>query len=396
MTTPNPLAKTKGAGTTFWMYTGKGDAFANPLSDTDWLRLAMVKDLQPGEMTADAEDDTYLDDEDADWKTTTQGQKSVGDTSATLAWRPGDSGQKKLVQLFDSGEVCAFRIKYPNGTVDVFRGWLSSLGKTIASKDVMTRTVKISGVGRPYLAEEGTETVSVTGLTVAPASASVKVGATTTLTFTVKPDGASDKAISVHSTDPQTATVTLNGLVATVKGVKQGSVSIVGMTSDGDFVAVAAVAVSAAGKQDDTHHLPRLSGAFLQVENMMFLKQGTFNYEKQSVVLSELSGLQRIEYLAFVQQRTAKFDAEEGELPEAERQIAFLRMGMDINAWLVSRSLWNAEQSQDVETLCASVITTWSYDALGAGAEMVLSLSGMGAIENAGDLEHEVLTPEKS
>ncbi|WP_430651069.1 Ig-like domain-containing protein [Escherichia coli] len=62
---------------------------------------------------------------------------------------------------------------------------------------------------------------------------------TTTLTFTVKPDGASDKAISVHSTDPQTATVTLNGLVATVKGVKQGSVSIVGMTSDGDFVAVA-------------------------------------------------------------------------------------------------------------------------------------------------------------
>ncbi len=41
-----------------------------------------------------AEDDTYLDDEDADWKTTTQGQKSVGDTSATLAWRPGDSGQK--------------------------------------------------------------------------------------------------------------------------------------------------------------------------------------------------------------------------------------------------------------------------------------------------------------
>ncbi|EDX33938.1 TPA: phage tail protein [Shigella dysenteriae] len=226
MTTPNPLAKTKGAGTTFWMYTGKGDAFANPLSDTDWLRLAMVKDLQPGEMTADAEDDTYLDDEDADWKTTTQGQKSVGDTLATLAWRPGDSGQKKLVQLFDSGEVCAFRIKYPNGTVDVFRGWLSSLGKTITSKEVMTRTVKISGVGRPYLAEEGAETVGVTGLTVAPASVSVK-------------------AISVHSSDPQTASVTLSGLVATVKGVKQGSVSIVGMTSDGEFVAVAAVTVSA-------------------------------------------------------------------------------------------------------------------------------------------------------
>ncbi len=244
MTTPNPLEKMKGAGTTFWMYTGKGDAFANPLSDTDWLRLAMVKDLQPGEMTADAEDDDYLDDENADWKTTTQGQKSVGDTSATLAWRPGDSGQKKLIQLFDSGEVRAFRIKYPNGTVDVFRGWLSSLGKTITSKDVMTRTVKISGVGRPYLAEEGTEIVGVTGLTVMPVSASVRVGATTTLTFSTVPEDASDKTVSVASSSPDIATVTLSGMVATVNGVKAGSTSIVGMTAGGAQVAVAGITVN--------------------------------------------------------------------------------------------------------------------------------------------------------
>ena len=244
MTTPNPLEKMKGAGTTFWMYTGKGDAFANPLSDTDWLRLAMVKDLLPGEMTADAEDDDYLDDENADWKTTTQGQKSVGDTSATLAWRPGDSGQKKLIQLFDSGEVRAFRIKYPNGTVDVFRGWLSSLGKTITSKDVMTRTVKISGVGRPYLAEEGTEIVGVTGLTVMPVSASVRVGATTTLTFSTVPEDASDKTVSVASSSPDIATVTLSGMVATVKGVKAGSTSIVGMTAGGAQVAVAGITVN--------------------------------------------------------------------------------------------------------------------------------------------------------
>ncbi|EFO0056346.1 phage tail protein [Escherichia coli] len=244
MTTPNPLEKMKGAGTTFWMYTGKGDAFANPLSDTDWLRLAMVKDLQPGEMTADAEDDDYLDDENADWKTTTQGQKSVGDTSATLAWRPGDSGQKKLIQLFDSGEVRAFRIKYPNGTVDVFRGWLSSLGKTITSKDVMTRTVKISGVGRPYLAEEGSEIVGVTGLTVMPVSASVRVGATTTLTFSTVPEDASDKTVSVASSSPDIATVTLSGMVATVKGMKAGSTSIVGMTAGGAQVAVAGITVN--------------------------------------------------------------------------------------------------------------------------------------------------------
>lgn len=247
MTTPNPLAKTKGAGTTFWMYTGKGDAFANPLADTDWLRLAMVKDLQPGEMTADAEDDTYLDDEDADWKTTTQGQKSAGDTSATLAWRPGDSGQKKLVELFDSGEVCAFRIKYPNGTVDVFRGWLSSLGKTITSKEVMTRTVKITAVGRPCLAEEDVQSVSVTGLMVAPGTVNLKVGESAALLFTVKPDGATDQTISVASSDPLIASVKLDGLAATVKALKAGSTTIVGMAAGGSLVVVAQITVNAAG-----------------------------------------------------------------------------------------------------------------------------------------------------
>ncbi len=77
------------------MYNSEGDPFASPLSDNNWLRLANVKDLQPGELTADAEDNNYLDDENADWKSTTQGQKSAGDTSVTLAWKPGEDVQKK-------------------------------------------------------------------------------------------------------------------------------------------------------------------------------------------------------------------------------------------------------------------------------------------------------------
>ncbi|WP_373272769.1 phage tail tube protein, partial [Escherichia coli] len=42
--------------------------------------------LTPGELTAESYDDSYLDDEDADWTATGQGQKSAGDTSFTLAW----------------------------------------------------------------------------------------------------------------------------------------------------------------------------------------------------------------------------------------------------------------------------------------------------------------------
>ena len=100
MPVPNPVMPVKGAGTTLWVYKGSGDPYANPLSDVDWSRLAKVKDLTPGELTAESYDDSYLDDEDADWTATGQGQKSAGDTSFTLAWMPGEQGQQALLSRF--------------------------------------------------------------------------------------------------------------------------------------------------------------------------------------------------------------------------------------------------------------------------------------------------------
>ncbi len=91
MATPNPLEPVKGAGTTLWVYNGKGDAYANPLSDDDWQRLAKVKDLTPGEMTAESYDDNYLDDEDADWTATGQGQNLQ--VIPVLRW-PGNRERK--------------------------------------------------------------------------------------------------------------------------------------------------------------------------------------------------------------------------------------------------------------------------------------------------------------
>lgn len=123
MPVPNPVMPVKGAGTTLWVYKGSGDPYANPLSDVDWSRLAKVKDLTPGELTAESYDDSYLDDEDADWTATGQGQKSAGDTSFTLAWMPGEQGQQALLAWFNEGDTRAYKIRFPNGTVDVFRGW---------------------------------------------------------------------------------------------------------------------------------------------------------------------------------------------------------------------------------------------------------------------------------
>ena len=59
MATPNPLEPVKVPVPLCGFINGKGDAYANPLSDDDWQRLAKVKDLTPGEMTAESYDDNY-------------------------------------------------------------------------------------------------------------------------------------------------------------------------------------------------------------------------------------------------------------------------------------------------------------------------------------------------
>lgn len=245
MTTPNPLAPVKGATTTLWIYSGSGNPFANPLSDVDWTRLAKIKDLQPGELTAESNDDTYLDDANADWTSTSQGQKSAGEASFTLAWKPAESGQQDLVRWFDDGTVLAYKIKYPNGAIDVFRGWVSSLGKTVTAKDTITRSVKISNNGKPGLAEDSAAAViDVTGVSLDKSTATVAVAATTTLTVTVAPASANDQSFRATTTDAGKATVTVAGTVLTVTGIAAGTADIIVMTNDGLFVATCKVTVS--------------------------------------------------------------------------------------------------------------------------------------------------------
>ncbi|HIB1592575.1 TPA: phage tail assembly chaperone G [Salmonella enterica subsp. enterica serovar Muenchen] len=129
----------------------------------------------------------------------------------------------------------------------------------------------------------------------------------------------------------------------------------------------------------------------------MFLKKGTLTYGDASVELYELSGLQRVEYLEYIQQRTAQYDRAAEELTEEERRVAFLRMGIDINAWLVSRSLQNGDQTRDTGKTSDNIAAIWSYEALGKGADMVLSLSGMTPPDSDSEEEGvEADSPEKS
>lgn len=85
--------------------------------------------------------------------------------------------------------------------------------------------------------------VAVTGVTLAPATAEVKVGAKTTLTPTVAPANASNKKVTYSSSDETVATVNSAGVVT---GVKEGSATITVTTEDGGKTATSAITVTAA------------------------------------------------------------------------------------------------------------------------------------------------------
>ncbi|MCV5480660.1 Ig-like domain-containing protein, partial [Escherichia coli] len=55
---------------------------------------------------------------------------------------------------------------------------------------------------------------------------------------------ASDKSFRVASSDPSKATVTVSGNTLTVTGVAAGTVEIIVMSNDGNFVAICKVTVS--------------------------------------------------------------------------------------------------------------------------------------------------------
>ena len=86
-----------------------------------------------------------------------------------------------------------------------------------------------------------TTNVPVTGVSVAPTSATVNVGGTTTLVATVSPSTATNKAVSWTSSNTAIATVSSSGFVT---GVASGSALITATTQSGSFTASANITVT--------------------------------------------------------------------------------------------------------------------------------------------------------
>jgi len=84
-------------------------------------------------------------------------------------------------------------------------------------------------------------TVDVTGVTVAPATASIEVGSTQQLTATIAPDNATTKTVRWLTSAAGIATVSPTGLVTAVAA---GAATITATTVDGSFTDTTAVAVT--------------------------------------------------------------------------------------------------------------------------------------------------------
>ena len=110
------------------------------------------------------------------------------------------------------------------------------LGTTGAISDIAIDNIYFSGGGAPI----GT-TVSVTGVSLAPTTVSISVGATSQLTATIAPSNATNTAVTYASSNTAIATVSASGLVT---AVAPGTATITVTTADGAKTATCAVTVT--------------------------------------------------------------------------------------------------------------------------------------------------------
>lgn len=110
----------------------------------------------------------------------------------------------------------------------------------------------------------------------------------------------------------------------------------------------------------------------------MFLKKDTFTFNNESLTLSELSALQRIEFLDYLSKEEKAAKSPGDELDEQQMTARLVGMSIRAGAWLVAQSLWQSDPSgPDAGKLHQQVLSTWPVDAIGKAEMMVKTLSGM-------------------
>lgn len=105
----------------------------------------------------------------------------------------------------------------------------------------------------------------------------------------------------------------------------------------------------------------------------MFLKKKKLSIGDANIVLFELTALQRTEYFELLVQQ----ESELGNLEGHARGAKVSRHGVEQLAWIVSRSIWNADRNRDVETVYHEILDNWGDSALKSAFDIASKLSGM-------------------
>jgi uncharacterized protein YjdB len=120
---------------------------------------------------------------------------------------------------------------------------INALSSDGGSNDIVTFSTEFKVADASTIQVVDTdEAVPATGVTVAPATTSLAVGATRQLTATVLPADATDKSGTWTTSDATKATVSSTGLVT---GVAAGTATITFKSNDGNFTGTTAVTVTA-------------------------------------------------------------------------------------------------------------------------------------------------------
>lgn len=110
----------------------------------------------------------------------------------------------------------------------------------------------------------------------------------------------------------------------------------------------------------------------------MFLKKESFNFNGQSTTLTELSALQRINYLDYLAGEEKALASAGEELNEQAMTTRLIGMSIRNSARLISYSLWhNDPEGPSEDELFHLVLSTWPAEAIGKAEIAVKTLSGM-------------------
>ncbi|MBV4366290.1 Ig-like domain-containing protein [Erwinia phyllosphaerae] len=216
--------------------------------ESEWKALAAGTskgfDFSPNSVTSDADDTKgYVENivTNADFTINFEGEVRKND-------KLDQYGVGRLIKNFNTAIQSALQptvwVRMEFGPV-TFIGYMliNALSSDGGTNDIITFSTefKVAAADTIQILDTN-DVVSVTGVTIMPATTSIAAGATRQLTATVLPADATDKSGIWKTSDTTKATVNSTGLIT---GVAAGSATITFTSSDGAFTGTTAITVTA-------------------------------------------------------------------------------------------------------------------------------------------------------